>query len=94
MPDIDTIKEVFQRWITKVIMEDPRTTQDIADAIDVNRSLLMYYKQGKRHPTLQTLAKLREAFGLDINALVDGDLKVETPKPKPPKKIRKPSDLD
>lgn len=50
------------------------TQQEVADALDLERSLYVRYENGSRVPPLENLTKLAEFFGVSIDELAGRDV--------------------
>lgn len=57
---------------TRLRMERARTNEtqkQVAERIGITASALCYYEQGARVPTMQTLRKLAEGYGVSLDYL-------------------------
>ena len=56
------------------------TQQQVADALNINRSTYTYYEKGKTEPSINTLQKIMLLFNIDFDKLYPQDIiKVSEP---------------
>lgn len=53
------------------------TQQDLADRLDLKRSLVGSYEEGRATPKISVLQQIAQAFNLSLDELVSSDLKAE-----------------
>lgn len=60
----------FQKWLLRYLSEHGLTKIAFAERTGVPQSLITHYANGTREPSYQTLRKIRQSLGVDMNELV------------------------
>jgi repressor LexA len=61
----------FCTILKQLRVENNLSQQELADALQIGRSTLANYEQGKRNPDFQTLKEISRFFNVDIDYLLD-----------------------
>lgn len=63
----------FSDSFRRLRLEKGLTQSELADRLNVSRSAIGMYEQGKREPDFDTACKMANFFGVDLDVLVNND---------------------
>lgn len=86
MDKIKSKNEQMAKTLRKLRLKAGYTQQNIADALNINRSTYTYYETGKTTPDLHTLSMLAKMYGVSAVVFLEDEMSLEDVGKKRPKK--------
>ena len=65
------LSEIFAQRITELRREKHMTQAEVAEKIGMKRAVVAYYESSAKNPTVNTVHKFADFFGVSVNELLE-----------------------